>query len=66
MVDCGWELQSWPKYIGQTVVLVLVRSMGKLQCQILEQFFACVDKVFIFIGRLGYNSMKIWDLLNIS
>ena len=60
------NLQSWPKYMRQTLVLVLNRTLrGKVQFQFLNSFLFLLTK-FSFWEEdwaLGYNSASIWDLL---
>ena len=63
------KLQSWPKYMRHTWVLVWKSTLQvKVQFQFLNSFLLVLTK-FLFLEEdwaLGYNSMKIWDLLNIS
>ena len=42
-------LQSWPKYARQCEIA----HCGKSSISIFEQFFTCIDKIFILGGRLG-------------
>ena len=46
-------LQSWPRYMRQTLVLVEIARYGKSLISIFEQFFACIDKIVILGRRLG-------------
>ena len=52
----------------QTLVLVWNSALRKSSISIFEQFFDCIDKISIVEEdwALGYNSVKIWDLFNIS
>ena len=62
-INQGFYVQSWPEYMKQTLVLVWNSALR-------EKFsFSLVFTKFLFWEEdwaLGYNSVKIWDLLNIS
>ena len=47
---------------------IVLGHYGESSISIFEQFLACIDKIFIWEEdwTLSYNSMKIWDLLDIS
>ena len=46
-------LQSWPKYLRQTVVFCEIAPYGKSSISIFEEFFASIDKILIMGARLG-------------
>ena len=46
-------LQSWPKYMRQTLVLVSNSALREGLISIFKQLFASIDKIFILGGRLG-------------
>ena len=63
------ELQSWPKYMIQTLALVWNSTLQKRFNFNFLNSFLLVLITFSFWEEdwaLGYNSMKIWDLLDIS
>ena len=64
-----FQRQSWPKYMRQTFsVSVKEHDTGKVQFQFLNSFLLVLTKCSFWEEdwTLDYNSMKIWDLLNIS
>ena len=62
------NIQSWPKYMRQTLLLVWNSALREKFNFNFWTVFAGIDKIFILgeDSTLGYNSVKIWDLLNIS
>ena len=48
-------LQSWPKYMRQTLMLVWNSALRENFNFNFEQFFAYIDKIFILRGRLSFR-----------
>ena len=47
------KLQSWTKYLRQTLVFVSTREYGKSSISIFQKFFASIEKAFILGERLS-------------
>ena len=61
-----YNLQSFTKYLRQTLVFIKTAHYGKSPISVFQEIFTSTDKMFSSGGGLGNNSLKFLDFPDIS